>query len=303
MTNRPIEPGAAALVGLGSMGYSIAANLIRAGVDLAVHDRVPERIGAMVRLGAHATDLAGIAARPAVLLSLPGPTQVDDVCATLLPRMAPGAVLVNTSTIGVAQARELARQAAERDIEYVDAPVTGAADGARAGQLVFMIGASTEALARVRPLLEPLSHSIHHVGAPGAGTAAKLLTNRLWFTHVVALADTLALGALEGLDPATFGELIRASAGGSWVAEHDLPNLLAGNDDESFSLALCTKDLRLIAELAATHAYADPLAAIARQRFDDAAARFGPTGGELAVARLAEEAAGVSIRAQAPGRP
>lgn len=289
-------PLSVALVGVGSMGSGIALNLIRAGADLLVHDQDNDRADAVVGLGALSGDLAAVAQRPVVVLSLPGPAQVTAVCEMLLPLMGDGSALVNTSTIGVALTRDLTARAAARGVDYVDAPVTGAADGAEQGQLVFMVGASPDALARVRPVLEATSKSIHHLGPAGTGTAAKLLTNRLWFTHVIALADTLVLGALEGLDPTDFGDLIRESAGGSWVAEHDLDNILAGDDDESFSLALCTKDLGLIHELAHGHNYDDPLAEAARVRFNAAEHRFGPSAGELSVTRLAEDAAGVSIR-------
>ena len=121
----------------------------------------------------------------------------------------------------------------------------------------------------------------------------------LWFVHVVALADALALGVKAGVDAPTLAHVIGRSAGASWVAAHDLPNILSGNDDESFTLALCRKDLALIAELADDVGVEAPLAELARARFECAYARFGPPAGELAVARLAEEAAGVSIRAPA----
>jgi 3-hydroxyisobutyrate dehydrogenase-like beta-hydroxyacid dehydrogenase len=90
--------------------------------------------------------------------------------------------------------------------------------------------------------------------------------------------------------------LVPESAGASWVADHDLPNILAGDDDLSFTLALCRKDLRLISALADELGFPADLAQVALERFERAYDRFGASAGELAVARLAEEAAGVSIR-------
>ena len=286
------------LVGLGQMGSGMARNLLAAGVSLTVADLDAERVALLVAAGA--TAAGDEVDEEFVLVSLPGPAEVESVClgaGGLLGRMRPGAVLVNLSTVGVDTARRLEEAAAARGVATVDAPVTGAADGAAAGTMTIMVGASEEALDRARCVLEPISAEIFHLGPPGAGTAAKLLTNMLWFIHVAALSDALALAAASGLDPVRFGELVRTSAGGSWVADHDLDNILAGDDDPSFTLALCVKDLRLIGELEAANGYASDLAAGARSRFGEAHDRFGPRRGELAVTRLAEDRAGVSIRA------
>ena len=280
------------------MGAGMARNLLAAGVSLAVADLDPARVAALVAAGAA---VAGDdVPEEFVLVSLPGPPEVEDLClgaGGLLARMRPGSILVNLSTVGVDTALRLEAAAAERGVASVDAPVTGAADGAAAGTMTIMVGAADEAFARARRVLDPISSEIFHLGPPGAGTAAKLLTNMLWFVHVAALSDALALAVASGLDPARFGDLVRTSAGGSWVADHDLGNILADDDDESFTLGLCVKDLRLIGELEASHGYASDLAAGARARFGAAHERFGGRRGELAVTRLAEERAGVSIRA------
>jgi 3-hydroxyisobutyrate dehydrogenase len=283
------------------MGAVMAANLVRAGFDVAVHDRDERRMEWPVSLGArparNLTDTAAEAA--AVLLSLPGVPQLEAVALAsggLVDRMERGSALVNLSTVSPDLVRRLDAAARARGIDVVDAPVSGAADGARAGTLVVLVGAELDALERARPFLAPLAGTIVHIGPVGTGSAAKLVTNMLWFVHVVALADALALGALAGIAPETLARAIRQSAGGSWVADHDLPNILCGNDDESFTLELCRKDLSLIAELAAEVGAPVALADTARARFEAAHARFGPRAGELAVARLSEAAADVSIR-------
>ena len=276
------------------MGAGMAANLVARGAGLTVYDIDP---GRSVEGARRAASLAEVAAAGDVLLSLPGPAEVREVGISLLGSMRAGSVLVSVSTVSVGVVRELEDTARPRGVRIVDAPVTGAADGARAGTLTIMAGADPEPLERVRPLLEAISSTVVHTGPVGTGSAAKLLTNMLWFVHVVALSDALALGVKAGIAPATLGQLIPASAGGSWASDHDLPNVLTGDDDESFTLALCAKDLRLIKELAAELGVDVPLSAHAHERFEAALERFGPRAGELAVMRLAEEAAGVSVRA------
>jgi 3-hydroxyisobutyrate dehydrogenase-like beta-hydroxyacid dehydrogenase len=275
------------------MGAGMAANLVGRGADLAVFDI--DR-GRAVEGARRAGSLTEIAEAGDVILSLPGPPEVREVGLYLAESMPAGTALISVSTVSVEVVQELEAAARPRGVSVVDAPVTGAADGARAGTLTIMAGADPSALERVRPLLEAVSSAIVHTGPVGTGSAAKLLTNMLWFVHVVALSDALALGVKAGIAPETLGRLIPASAGGSWVADHDLPNVLAGDDDVSFTLALCCKDLRLIAGLADGLGVQAPLGALARERFEAALERFGLGAGELAVVRLAEDAAGVSVR-------
>ncbi|MEY4226511.1 MAG: hypothetical protein RL190_1268 [Actinomycetota bacterium] len=288
------------LVGLGSMGSGMARNLLQHGFDLVVDDLDPSRVAALVAEGARAAQ-PGAVEEAVVILSVPAPQHVEAICLDadgLLGRMRPGAVLVNASTVDLETARRLDAACAEHGVLHVDGPVTGAADGAAAGTLTFMCGASDDALRAARPQLEAMGSEISHLGPPPAGTASKLLTNMLWFIHVAALSDSLSLATRCGVDIDRYAELVRGidCAASSWVARHDLPNILADDDDPSFTLALCVKDLRLIGELEAEVGYASDFAAAARARFDRALERFGPETGELAVTRIAETAAGTSIR-------
>jgi 3-hydroxyisobutyrate dehydrogenase-like beta-hydroxyacid dehydrogenase len=292
------------LIGLGSMGSGMARNLLQHGFDLVVEDVDRTRVEACVAQGARAAD-PGPVAEDVVILSLPAPQHVEAVCLGddgLLARMRPGTVLVNASTVDLKMARRLDGACAARGVLHVDGPVTGAADGAAAGTLTFMCGATDDALDAARPQLAAIGAKIAHLGPPPAGTASKLLTNMLWFIHVTALSDSLSLATRCGVDVDRYAELVRGidCAANSWVARHDLPTILADDDDPSFTLALCVKDLRLIGELEAEVGYASDVAAAARARFDEALERFGPETGELAVTRIAETAAGTSIRSPRP---
>ena len=134
----------------------MARNLLRAGFPLTVEDLVPDRVAALVADGATAA-APGPVEEHVVMLSVPAPQHVEAAClgeAGLLARMRPGSVLVNLSTVNLDGARALEAACAERGILCVDAPVTGAADGAADGTLTIMCGASDEALAAARPQLE-----------------------------------------------------------------------------------------------------------------------------------------------------
>jgi 3-hydroxyisobutyrate dehydrogenase len=288
-------------IGLGNMGGAMAVRLVAAQFAVVGYDPAVERADALVRAGGAIAGSIHSLAEDAdvVLLSVPGPRETEGILLGsdgLLQRMRAGTAVINASTVSPELMRRVEAKGAERGIDVLDAPVTGAADGARAGTLTFMVGASDEALARWRIVFEPLSSIVIHTGAAGTGSAAKLLTNLLWFTHVVALSDVLAAAAKCGITPATMRELVPVSAGASWVSAHDMPNILAGDDDESFTLALCCKDLALISALCEEAGAPTVLLQAVEDRFRAAAENFGPSAGELAVARLSEAAAGVSVR-------
>jgi 3-hydroxyisobutyrate dehydrogenase len=289
-------------VGLGSMGGPIAANLLRAGMTLLVSDARPERVAPIVAAGARAAEPPEIAQADLVCVSLPGPPEIEEVAVGddgLLAQMNPGSAFMSLSTISVESCGKLQAGAQVAGVDFIDAPVTGAADGARDASLIVMVGADEPVFDRMTPVFAAIAQKAILIGPPPAGTVAKLLTNMLWFVNTVALAEALALGAAVGVPPDVLGPVVKQSAGSSWAAHHDLANMLAGNDDPSFSLALCCKDLQALGDLESTASYASSLAQIARERFNAAREMFGPDAGELAVSRVIEKQAGVSIRAGA----
>jgi 3-hydroxyisobutyrate dehydrogenase len=290
---RPIRVG---VVGLGNMGGPVARNIIEAGYPVVVSDRDESRKREFVALGAESGELDDVANVDVVLLFLPGPKEVTEVGGWLVERMRPGSALVNLSTSAPETVQALAVTGGGRGVAVVDSPVTGAADGARAGALTLMVGADARDLETVRPVLETFSQRILHVGGVGSGTVVKLLTNMLWFTHIAALCDAMAIGVKSGVDPSKLASVVPHTAGGSWAAEHDLPNIVSGHDDPSFTLALCAKDIGLISDLARKLAVPIPISEVVFERFREARGRFGDSAGELAVARVVEQAAEVSIR-------
>jgi 3-hydroxyisobutyrate dehydrogenase len=286
----------AGFIGLGNMGIGMATNLA-AHAELTVFDVDRERAERVPGASA-AGSVTQVAEAGDVLLSLPGPAEVATVAAELLPAMAPGSTLINLSTVAPSDVIALQARAGEHEVDVIDAPVTGAPDGAASGTLTVMIGADEVTLARCRPLIDTFSSNIVHTGPVGTGTAAKLIVNMLWFTHVVALSDAMALGVKAGLSPDTLGRLLPISAAGSWVTSHDLPTILDGDrgqGDVKFTIRLCNKDLDLIARFGSDYSVQIPLSILAKERFAQAAREFGLDAGEFAVVRIAEEAAGVTI--------
>jgi 3-hydroxyisobutyrate dehydrogenase len=234
-------------VGLGNMGRVLAANLVASGHDVVAYDVAgpdgcPE--------GADfAPDLAAVAAgADVVVLSLPDGAASAEVARALAS--APGrrsAHVVDTSTIGVAAAREIAGLLAADGIGYVDAPVSGGIAGARARTLSVMYAGPDESCAAVQGVLAGLSDRRHRVGdRPGAAQALKLANNFLSATALAATSEAIAFGVAAGLDMETMLEVLNASSGQSTAtSDKFVHHVLTGRYASGFANSLMAKDLRL----------------------------------------------------------
>ncbi len=293
-------------VGLGTMGGPMCRRLVAAGCPVTAYDLDPAALGAAVEGGAGAAASARDCARAADLFmtSLPGPPQVEAVMAGeagALGALEPGSAWVDLTTNSLELVRDLA-SAAPDGVAVVDSPVTGAVDGARRGELTLFVGGDTADVAAARPVLEHLG-TVIECGPLGSGNVVKLVTNQLWFAAAAALGEGFAVGLANGVELETLWRAILDSVGDSFAARHDAPSIFAGHYDPSFPLALCVKDLGLLAGLE-TSVDADlPVTAAARSVFERAAQRYGLDAGEMSVARRIEDEAGVSMQLEGDWTP
>ena len=165
--------------------------------------------------------------------------------------LAPGSLVIDFSTIAPATSEALARRLAERGVSYIDAPVTGGTEGARAGSLSVLVGADPADLERARPLLEVVGGRISHFGPVGSGQRVKAVNQVLVAGSYAAVAEALALGRRLGLPMEQVREALLDGAAGSWALRHRAPTMLEGRFPLGFKLALHHKDLRIALEAAA----------------------------------------------------
>lgn len=291
-------------IGLGHMGGPMSANVLAAGHDLVVHDVRAEAAAGLAREGA---SVAGSPRqtgtdREVVITMLPTPRHVADVLLGddgLLAGMQPGAVWVDMSTSVPEVADRVRALAARRQVEVLDAPVSGMATGARAGTLQIFVGGEEKTYHRVRPLLEAMGDPdrIIHVGGNGAGYTVKLMLNLLWFGHLVASAEVLTIGTRAGVDLATLRRCLLASPASSYFLERDVLSVLERGDyDDSFALALACKDLGLAVDLARQTGVPAEFAALVEQVYQRARAQYGDAGGEMLPIRLLEDLTSTPLR-------
>jgi len=285
-------------VGLGNMGLPMCRRLLAAGHHVTTYDLRGDALEASVADGAvAATSVADVAARVDILLtSLPEPPHVEAAMRRDggLAALRPGSLWIDLTTNRRALIETFAAEAPP-DAGVVDSPVTGAVDGARTGRLTLFAGGADADLDRAVPVLEHLGRVIR-CGPLGTGTVVKLVTNQLWFVHAAALGEGFALGMANGVALSVLHDAICDSVGDSFVARRDAPSIFAGHYDPSFTLALCLKDLGLLAELGGAVDAELPLTEAAHRVFRDAGDRYGTSVGELHVAKRLEDDAGLSFR-------
>ncbi len=256
-----------AFLGLGIMGSRMAANLLRAGYELSVWNRTPEKTEPLERAGARAARTPAEAARGAEILltMLTDPQAVSDTAlgpGGFLDALAPGALWVDCSTVTPRSSRAMARAAEERGVRFLDAPVAGSLPVAEKAELTFLVGGEEKDLQRCRPVLAAMGKTIRHVGPTGMGISLKLVNNMLLGNAMAAFSEALSLGEALGFSrPALLDALI-----GTPVAAPFLTGkrqmLETGVFDAEFPLRLMHKDLQLVSvtayelgvPLPATHA-------------------------------------------------
>jgi 3-hydroxyisobutyrate dehydrogenase len=271
-----------AFIGLGNMGAPMAHNLHKAGHALSAFDLSAE---ACRKLGAEGVPIAPSAAdtlagADVVISMLPASQHVESLYfgsegqPGLLERIAPGTLVIDSSTIAAATSRKLAQAGAKRGIAVLDAPVSGGTGGAIAGTLTFMVGGAAADLERARPVLEKMGANIFHAGEAGAGQTAKICNNMLLGILMIGTSEAIALGVANGLDPKVLSEIMRRSSGGNWALEkyNPLPGVMENAPASKgyaggFGTDLMLKDLGLAQENAAAVRAATPLGGLARNLY------------------------------------
>jgi 3-hydroxyisobutyrate dehydrogenase len=238
-----------AILGLGTMGAGMAKNLLKAGFIVSVYNRTrakSEQLAADgARIAATPEDAAGTADVIISMLS-------DEVASRAtwigengaLNSAKPGSVLVESSTVTPAWIGELAELALKKNIEFLDAPVTGSRVQAEGGQLTFLVGGDAAVIERVRPVFAAMSKETVHLGPVGSGARMKLVNNFLCGVQVASLAEGLAWIERSGLDRDQALRILKSGAPGSPLLGAISTRMVDATYDVNFLLSLMRKDLQ-----------------------------------------------------------
>lgn len=251
-------------IGLGIMGKPMAQNLLRAGYGLLVNDRQPQNLEAAIAAGAKAADQKTIGEQCDVVLTmLPNSPHVREVMLGadgVAAYMRSGATFIDMSSISPVTSREIAEVLAAKNIEMLDAPVSGGEPKAIDGTLSFMVGGKQSVFEAFKPLLQAMGSSVVYCGGIGAGNTTKLANQVIVASNIAALSEALVLATKLGVQPQDVFQAIRGGLAGSTVMEAKAPMMLERNFQPGFRIDLHIKDLTNAVEASRTAGMQLPMA-------------------------------------------
>jgi len=295
-------------VGLGAMGQGMAASLVRSGFNVHGFDAYAPSIDKFAAVGNKAITAASPfdAAQGAQILVImvQNASQIDDVLfgsgkvAEALPN---GGIVILSSTVSPSFVREVGKKLAAmgKEIDVVDAPVSGGVKRAANGQLAIITSGDNITISRSSPVLVAMSgapENLHRIeGGIGAASSVKLINQLLAGVHIAAAAEAMAFGAKLGLNTRILYEIIRDAAGGSWMFEDRVPSMLNADWTPHSAMAIFVKDLGIVLDEAKVLMYPAPLATAAHQLFLFGAGHGWAQEADAGVVRVWELMMGVSI--------
>jgi len=295
------NPPRTAVIGLGSMGYGMAASLLRAGHDTLGVDMDAARTQRFIGEGGRADSLADAAnTLECVVIVVLNAAQTESVlfdeAVGIVPQLSPGACVVACATVPPTAARELAARCEALGVHYLDAPISGGSLKAASGELTIMAAGSAEAFSAARSALEAMSAKVFDLGeAAGAGSAMKAVNQMLAGVHIAAMAEALTFGMTQGVEPERFLEIISQCAGTSWILENRAPHIVAGDYSPRSSVDIWPKDLGIVLDMAKQAKFAAPITAAALQQFLAASGSGLGAEDDAAVAKVYARNAGLTL--------
>jgi 2-hydroxy-3-oxopropionate reductase len=273
-------------IGLGVMGGHMARHL-SGKYDLTVLDVDPQRMSAVTG-AAPASSLAEVCEKSdAVFLSLPTTAIVENVVTGaegLLSLLSAGKAVIDLSTTEPEASKRMARALAEKQIDFLDAPVSGGEGGARDATLSIMVGGEKEVFERYKPVLETMGSSAVRVGDTGAGGVAKLVNNMIVGSTFTVIAESFALGAQCGLDQSVLYDAIKGGWAGSTVLNVAAPGIINRDFEPGGSIDLLFKDIGYALSLARSHNVPTPMTAMSDEIFKAArASGRGPKAQQIVI--------------------
>ncbi len=261
------------MLGIGLMGSAMAQRLLDKGIPVVAWDHHPGHVQALAERGAEVASSAGevVSSADVVITMLPTAEIVLSVVEPLLPRWPATTIWLQMSSVGAAEADQLARVAEANGVTLIDAPVSGSTHPAKEGKLTILASGPESARPRVEPVLAALGSRVLWVGEAGMGSRLKLAANHWMIAAVTALAETMHLCELMNLDQHRFIELLDGSPLGSPYALEKLGEMERHEYPAGFPVRLAVKDLELVREVAADAHLDAPLLDVILERMSEAA--------------------------------
>ncbi len=257
-------------IGTGIMGAPMTHNLLKAGYEVAVHNRTKAKADHLIAGGAAWADSPADVAKDSniVITCLPDTPDVEQVLLGqkgVIEAAKPGLICIDMSTISPAATKEMGTELAAKGVTLIDAPISGGEIGAIEAKLSIMMGGPKKAVEKVRPIMQVMGRTVIHCGPLGAGQITKLANQIMCIHTIMSIAEGFAFAEKAGLDLETTLKATSAGAAGSHSLKMLGPKIIAGDFKPAFMVDLQQKDLRLVAEYAEKLKQPLPGVALARQ--------------------------------------
>jgi 3-hydroxyisobutyrate dehydrogenase len=240
----------AGLIGLGAMGLGMARNLAKAGFLKAVYNRTAEKAKEFQGMTFNSPEALAEEVE-IVLICVSADQDVLSIVEAIASTIKPNSIVVDMSTVSSETAQRAAAILAEKQVAFLDGPVSGGVEGARKGTLAMMVGGDVKALEKARPVLEAVAGRIIHMGASGSGQATKAVNQIMCAGINQAVTEALAFAQAQGLEMDKVIDVISGGASGNWFLEHRGLTMSQGTFAPGFKLALHHKDLKICQKMAA----------------------------------------------------
>lgn len=288
-------------IGLGIMGKPMAIHLMDAGYSLVVYDTYPEKVHALIDLGATpAVSCSEVAAHcDLIIIMVPDSPDVEQAAlgqAGIIESARPGLIYIDMSTIAPGTAKKVAAILAATGVRCLDAPVSGGETGAKNATLSIMVGGDANLLEEVRPILSIMGKTITHCGGPGAGQVVKACNQVQVALNLIGMAEAMVLGTKAGVDPAVILKVLSGGYAQTRVMDVRGPKIIRGEFEPGFKSKFHYKDLNIILETARHLQVPLPASALAHELFT---AMLAAGRGDLdhsAVITVLEDLAGIQAR-------
>ena len=294
------------IIGLGNMGIGIATNLLQFcqqhDSQLFVFDINQNAIDQLIQQGANGCEsVAELSSQVQILFtSLPSSKEVNFVANGdngILNNLPKNSIWFETSTNELDQWQKLL-DLAPHNIMLIDAPVTGGSEGAANGTLTMLLGREESLNQEISDILASFTNKVVNMGAAGSGYVSKLCQLHLNYLVAQGIGETLMLGAKANLDLNALHDVLSNSCAQSYVVDNYIPKVLDGSYDESFTLGLATKDMRLITGLGQHLHVKMPLAKKVFESYNDAIKQYGDSSPHLSIVKLIEDDSDTKLRSK-----
>ena len=286
------------VIGLGSMGFGIAQSLIRSGYNVYGQDKNTVQQKKLIEEGGLDAEIP-FGDLDAVIIVVLNEAQTRDIIfgeEGIAEKLKKDTLVIVCTTVSPNFAKEMAAACENKELLYLDAPISGGSIKSSQGKLSYMVSGSKNALIAAKPILDSTSETVFEFGeVVGSGSAMKAVNQMLAGVHIAAMAEAITFGITQGIEPERFLEVISKCAGSSWMLENRAPHIIDGDYSPKSSINIWPKDLGIVLDIAKSSNFSAPITSAALQQFIAASGSGFGHEDDAAVAKVYARNAGIEL--------